>query len=364
MNSIPVNWYPAHPSGKSVSMMQYWRFLQGQLQEQDKYSCRSVVKMPPEDWSEKRSKAKICLSRQVTYPLIARLASHAKLGHVLDHAWADVLNYMPTNMAKVVTVHDLIPLRYPGELSARQLKRFGNRVSHLTTADLLICVSHYTANEVQELLHVPPEKIVVVPNGVTLPPKYVEPTWVRDAINRRHIGLRVGCLGSVLQRKNIGILPKAVQAAAAELGEAITVVRAGACVSSKLRQEFIDVIGINNFIELGRLSNDELEDFYSNIDVIVVPSFYEGFGLPVLEAMARGVPVISSDASSLPEVAGDAALYFDPHRPDQMAERLVQLADNEVSDRMIHKGLERADQFSWRSSLEGIYRAYDKVLGI
>ena len=142
----------------------------------------------------------------------------------------------------------------------------------------------------------------------------------------------------------------------------MTMVRAGALVDRKLRDEFIDAMGQDNFIELGRVSDEELEDFYANVDVIVVPSLYEGFGLPVLEAMARGVPVISSDSSSLPEVAGDAALYFDPYKPEELADRLVQVVDNEVSERMKKRGLERAKKFSWRSTLKGIYSAYDRVL--
>ena len=343
-------------------MLKYWRLLYEQLEKQDKYNCRSVITMPADEWSGRRSKAMTCLSRQLFYPLQTKFARHAEIGHVIDHSWADVLKYMPDNMAKVVTVHDLIPMRYPGELSNSQLRRFRNRVSGITAADLIICVSKYTACEVEALLGISSDKIVVVPNGVTLPPKYIEPTRVRDVINRRPSRLRVGCLGSVLKRKNIGILPKALAAAAVELGGSMTMVRAGALVDRKLRDEFIDAMGQDNFIELGRVSDEELEDFYANVDVIVVPSLYEGFGLPVLEAMARGVPVISSDSSSLPEVAGDAALYFDPYKPEELADRLVKVVDNEVSERMKKRGLERAKKFSWRSTLKGIYSAYDRVL--
>ena len=182
-------------------LLKYWRLLYEQLDKQDKYHCRSVITMPADEWSGRRSKAMICLSRQLFYPLQTKFARHAEIGHALDHSWADVLKYMPDNMAKVVTVHDLIPRRYPGELSNSQLRRFSKRVSGIAAADLIVCVSNYTAREVQALLGISSEKIVVVPNGVTLPPKHIEPTRVRDVINWQPSRLRVGCLGSVQGEK-------------------------------------------------------------------------------------------------------------------------------------------------------------------
>jgi glycosyltransferase involved in cell wall biosynthesis len=175
--------------------------------------------------------------------------------------------------------------------------------------------------------------------------------------------LRIGCLGSTQQRKNLAILPDALKHAIAELGDAVTMVRAGPLVGPTLHERFVNAVGVDHFIELGRLDDDELEDFYDSVDVIVVPSLYEGFGLPVLEAMARGVPVISSQSSSLPEVAGDAALYFDPHKASDLGENLIQVGDDKVSEHFKKMGLERSKKFSWRSTLEGIYQSYDKLLG-
>jgi len=362
MNTTKVNWYPAHPSCKSVSMLKYWRLLEEQLSNSDKYDCESVIKMPQEEWATRRSKIKVGISRHIAYPLVSMAAREAKIAHVLDHSWADLVNHMPDNMLKVVTVHDLIPLAYPGDLRVTQRKRFAKIVSNLTKADLLICVSHYTAREVQSLLGISADKIVVVPNGVNAPPDKIKHTRVREIINGHKSELIVGCLGNTLERKNIGILPQALKIAAKDLGASVTMVRAGALCGSDLHKRFVDSIGSDYFVELGPLNNDELEDFYANVDVIVVPSLYEGFGLPVLEAMARGVPVISSDTSSLPEVAGEAALFFDPHKPQDLAARLVQIKNHETAKQMVTKGLERASDFSWRTTLEGIFRAYDSLL--
>lgn len=362
MAKVKVNWYPTHPTCRSVSMAKYWRLLYNEIADVDPYACKSLIKLPATDWAGGRSTMKVGVSRKLVYPLRVKAAENAALGHILDHDWADLIKYMPDSMAKVVTVHDLIPLRYRGELRDVQLKRFSKRVSYLREADLIICVSKYTANEVNDLLGISFDKMVVVPNGVALPPNIIKHTRVNRIVNRVPAMLRIGCLGSTQQRKNLAILPDALKYAIAELGDPVTMVRAGPLVDPTLHERFVNAVGVDHFIELGRLDDDELEDFYDSVDVIVVPSLYEGFGLPVLEAMARGVPVISSDSSSLPEVAGDAPLYFDPYKPEELAVRLVQVVDKEVSEHIKKRGLERAKEFSWRSTLDGIYSAYDQVL--
>ncbi len=114
---------------------------------------------------------------------------------------------------------------------------------------------------------------------------------------------------------------------------------------------------------LGWLGDAELEGFYESATCLAFPSLAEGFGLPVLEAMARGLPVACSDATSLPEVAGDAALYFDPLDVPAMTgaiERL--LADGELRARLAAAGRERAAGFTWSKTAEGTLRSYERAL--
>jgi glycosyltransferase involved in cell wall biosynthesis len=115
---------------------------------------------------------------------------------------------------------------------------------------------------------------------------------------------------------------------------------------------------------LGWLSEEEIEGLWVVADAFVFPSLYEGFGLPVLEAMARGVPVACSNVSSLPEVAGDAALLFDPHDESAIAsaaERL--LADPHEAERLRKRGRERARSFTWERTARLVLDSYARALG-
>ena len=114
---------------------------------------------------------------------------------------------------------------------------------------------------------------------------------------------------------------------------------------------------------LGWLSGEELEGLWQVADAFVYPSLYEGFGLPVLEAMARGVPVACSNTSSLPEVAGDAALLFDPNEEQAIAGALERLlSDRPEVERLRARGLERAAQFTWERTARATLASYARAM--
>jgi glycosyltransferase involved in cell wall biosynthesis len=114
---------------------------------------------------------------------------------------------------------------------------------------------------------------------------------------------------------------------------------------------------------LGEVPDPDLRPLYALAEVFVLPSLYEGFGLPVLEAMASGAPVIASDASSLPEVGGQAARYFDPRRVDALADVLLTvLRDTKIREKMSADGIERARRFSWQKTAAETIKIYDEVL--
>ena len=124
-------------------------------------------------------------------------------------------------------------------------------------------------------------------------------------------------------------------------------------------------LGVLDAVRLpGWVSPQELEGLWGAASAFVYPSLYEGFGLPVLEAMARGVPVACSDASSLPEVAGDAALMFDPHDERAIAQAIARLlGDRELSAGLARRGRERAQQFSWERTARLTLASYERALG-
>ena len=114
---------------------------------------------------------------------------------------------------------------------------------------------------------------------------------------------------------------------------------------------------------LGWVSAEELEGLYRSAECFVFPSLYEGFGLPVLEAMARGVPVACSDRGPLPEVAGDAALLFDPESSASIAGAIQKLlGDTSEAERLRAAGLERAQEFSWSAAARGTLASYERAL--
>src|SRR5262249_11573444 len=125
-------------------------------------------------------------------------------------------------------------------------------------------------------------------------------------------------------------------------------------------------VGLERDVYLpGYTTDEELHWLYSNCYAFVYPSLFEGFGMPVLEAMALGAPVLCSNSSSLPEVAGTAAVLFDPLDPAAIAAAMLRLARGEVSrGRLVAAGLERARQFSWRDSASRLGEIYDHVMSL
>jgi glycosyltransferase involved in cell wall biosynthesis len=116
---------------------------------------------------------------------------------------------------------------------------------------------------------------------------------------------------------------------------------------------------------LGFIDDAQLARLYQAASVFLFPSFEEGFGIPVLEAMAAGVPVVTSNVSSMPEVGGEAALYIDPHSPSDIARKVVQAVEDSVLRAvLVEKGTARAREFTWRRTAEATLAVYDEVLKI
>ncbi len=360
--SISVGWIPAHPIYGAISMRRYWQALSESVREDDRFQIHSVIQ--PRDIQAPTGllgSATRYWQRRFSYPARVRREFRGEIGHVLDHSWADMLPHLPTGALKVVTVHDLIPLRFTGELTAAQSARFQGWVSHIRDADAVIADSAYTKGEIVSLLDVPEERIRVVACGVVMPGSR-EALPPLAGLQPNPAVLTVGSIGSTISRKNLGILPEAFARFAQDSGRKVRLVRVGGRLPDALAEELRGILGANGLIELGHLSDEEVGAFYQAVDGVLVPSLYEGFGLPVLEALAHGTPVICSDTTSLPEVGGDEAIYFDPTLPEELAARLSQLATGGMSDRWREQALARAARFSWRASLEGIYSVYEDCL--
>lgn len=112
------------------------------------------------------------------------------------------------------------------------------------------------------------------------------------------------------------------------------------------------------------VSDEELAYIYSKAEMFVFPSLYEGFGIPIVEAMSCNCPVVLSNASCFPEIAGDAAVYFDPNKSEDMAEKIDEVLQSEkLKKKLIYKGKQRAKLFTWNKNAKAIYDIYKELIG-
>jgi glycosyltransferase involved in cell wall biosynthesis len=275
-------------------------------------------------------------------------------------AWRCALVYSPANLApalsgrNVVVIHDVAALRYPQAYSRPYVEYQRRLLPALARrARLLITVSEFSRHELVEVLNVAPERIKVIPEGVD-ERMFAEPDTSGIAEGWELRGPYVLAVGTVSARKNLLLLDIAARA----LGHrGIELVLAGSDRGYLRGSE----VGLRR---LGYIPEDQLPAIYAGARAIAMPSRYEGFGLPCLEAMACGVPVVAASAGALPETVGDAALLADPDDADAFAEALVAAACDETLRRqLIAAGRRRAAMFPWRATAQLTDAAIGELLG-
>ncbi|MDQ4040528.1 MAG: glycosyltransferase family 4 protein, partial [Actinomycetota bacterium] len=265
---------------------------------------------------------------------------------------------------RVVTVHDLIYLVYPEahrgvlSLGMRMLVPLGVR-----RADRVIAISRSTRDDLVTRLGVPPEKIDVVPNGVGTRRGNASDEAalrVRMALGDRRVALSVS---AKRPHKNLMRLLEALSHMEASRRPVLVLPGYPTPHEDELKARASD-LGLHGDVRFPAwVSADDLEGLYELAACFVFPSLYEGFGLPVLEAMARGVPVACSDRGSLREVAGSAALVFDPEDPRDIAAAILRLLEDPAeASRLRRAGRERARRFSWSQTARGVLDTYERVL--
>jgi glycosyltransferase involved in cell wall biosynthesis len=239
----------------------------------------------------------------------------------------------------VVVIHDAAALRHPEWYTPGYVRWQRTLLPRLARrARQVITVSEFSRGELADLFGLPPERIAVVPNGVDrrFSPA-ADPAAARQALGLdRPYALVVG---TRIARKNVA----ALDAASRALGERGIEVAAAGGGRSYMREETA-----RGLRALGYVPDELLPSLYAGAQAVMVPSLYEGFGLPCLEAMASGVPVVASDRAALPETCGAAALLVDPEDPDALAAAAVTAAtDDGERNRLIEAGLSRVRTFSW-----------------
>jgi glycosyltransferase involved in cell wall biosynthesis len=273
-------------------------------------------------------------------------------------------NFAPAwgKFRRVVTIHDLQYLANPDLLS-----RFARGATHALIslaarrADRIIAVSHAGRDEIRRGLNVDAVRIDVVANGVRPAPPHVPTDGLRElyGLGGRPVVLTVA---TRLAHKNLPVLIETL--ARIEPEDRPMLVIAGHGTDDGVLEGAAVAAGIGDSVRLlGRRTVEELNGLYALAACLVLPTLHEGFGLPVLEAMARALPVACSDIPALREVAGDAALYFNPRDPSQIAARISELTSDEpLASRLRELGRARAGMFSWQASAAGTLASYRKAL--
>ena len=265
---------------------------------------------------------------------------------------------------EIVTIHDVFPLKGRDYSTPEFQRKFSALLLEaVRRAARVIAVSQYTADQLVLHAGVPREKVTVIHEGVDLPARILPPEE-RLAERERLVGqgnIMVLSVGVLQTRKNT---VNALRALASLPPRYRLVLVGGDGHGSEAIHDFIrkEQLG-SRAIGLGHVAAERLAALYQAADVLLFPSLEEGFGLPVLEAMAAGLPVVASKTSSLPEVGGDAALYVDPHDPRDLAEKVQRaVEDTTLRATLMDRGVARAREFSWRRTAEQTCAVYDEIL--
>jgi glycosyltransferase involved in cell wall biosynthesis len=269
----------------------------------------------------------------------------------------------------VVTVHDVIQFVLP-EYAWRKISRvyFGIVSRGARRADAVITVSECSKRDIVKLLGLPPERIHVIGNAVDASIHPVRDAWLLASVRERYgiAGRFLLYFGGFDMRKNVPRLIEAYAALPAALRKEYQLVIAGRYqhLGHPLYPDpraTVRRLGLEGrVIFTGQIREQDKAPLYSAATVFAFPSLYEGFGIPVLEAMACGTPVVTSNSSALPEVAGDAGLLVDPYDTAAISGGLrTLLEDQALRDELARRGLERARLFTWQQVAEqtlGVYR--------
>ena len=275
------------------------------------------------------------------------------------------------NRPFVVTIHDLTLHLFPGKKKADWISRLAYKfVIHQITRKAKHCfaVSENTKRDMIKYLNTPEEKITVTYNGVTQSFAPVREVGVLDAFRSKYNLPQKYFLYTGVSRshKNIVGLLKAYALFLKNNPEAdIFLVLAGPIddTYSEVPDTIKELQLEDKVIRTGFFPEEDFAKLFSASVGYVFPTFYEGFGIPPLEAMQCGVPVASSNTSSLPEACGEAAIYFDPYDIEDIAKALEQLAfDENLRRGLIEKGYQQCQKFRWEEMVGKMYQVYQEIL--
>ena len=264
----------------------------------------------------------------------------------------------PAKQAKLTTVvNDLIPWLYPETLHPKIVNTHKNRMTWVQKeADKIIAISQGTKNDLIKIIGISPNKITVAYPGVDQDKFYPQSETKINQIKKKYrLNNFILALGTQEPRKNFSRLINAFQKLKNKNFQLAIVGKYG-WGSKNLKFE------IKNLKLLGYVPDEDLAPLYSGARCFVYPSLYEGFGLPILEAMACGCPVITSNISSMPETAGKAAILINPQKTTEITQAIDRIINSKkLAEELSKKGIEQVKKFSWEKTAEKVLSVFHKV---
>ena len=275
---------------------------------------------------------------------------------------------LPTKGKKIVTVHDLFFMDFPYMTDKETRRDFVNKIKDsLLKADGIVAVSHFTRNRLLERFAVEAKKVKVIYHG--LDPRFyadISPEEMEEVRQRYSLPSSfILFVGAMESRKNILNLVDALKVVH-QKHEKIPLLIVGRPGSdSRNLEKKIEKEKLEAWIKImGYLPHKDVRIFYRLASVFALPSLCEGFGFPLLEAMASQLPIVASQAPAIPEIAQEAALYFNPEAPEDMMEKIIlALKDENVRQILIAEGRKRVLDFDWRKAAQETLNFYKDVTG-
>lgn len=264
----------------------------------------------------------------------------------------------------VVTIHDMLPLRYPGYYHPDTYARNCLNLERLNRMQpTVITDSEAAKKDILYFSDIPEEKIHIIPLAHSVDNRLYK--------NNPDILTKLGIdspyllfLSAIAKNKNLCRIVEAFESLAERIPDIKFVVAGGSALytDSSAISKIENSPFASRIVMAGYVSDEQKHILYSNALAFLFPSLFEGFGLPILDAMSRGCPVIASNVSSMPEVAGDAAILIDPHSTEQLAYEMERVISSESLRKELRlKGFERCKKFSWDKTAEMTERVYENT---
>ncbi|MGV8130096.1 MAG: glycosyltransferase family 4 protein [Methanolinea sp.] len=302
-------------------------------------------------------------TRRYIFPSIVKKNQNPEnIHHITNQDLAFLLTKMELPQS-LVTCYDLIPWVYYKNRS----RYWKKNIDGLRNADRIITISEFSKNEIIKNVGVPGDRIDVIYCGVDRTVFYPK----RDRTLLKDLGIRdkdkvLLYVGSEEPRKNLKIVLEAIPIIREVVPDVVLIKigSPGMGGDHKSISELIKSLNIEDGVVFtGDVEEEMLAKFYNAADLFVFPSLYEGFGLPIIEAMACGCPVLASNTTSIPEVAGDAAILVCPDKSETYSEKIIDLFMNEtLTGILIEKGLSQASRFSWDDASEKTLSTYRRMM--